>query len=98
MKIKYVIVSALFLLTTSVFAQTASEKNQMTMEQIQTVNINSAGVQELTKVLDGIGKEKATAIVDYRKTHGKFTEMKQLIKVEGIGRKLIEKNKKKIIF
>ncbi|PKG73502.1 competence protein ComEA [Shewanella sp. Choline-02u-19] len=65
---------------------------QSTQDHIQVVNINSASVEQLS-LLRGIGDSKAKAIVDYRKTHGKFDSINQLSNVKGIGDKLIEQNK-----
>ncbi len=60
---------------------------------LNTVNINTAGVDELQKMLKGIGAKKAQAIVDYRTQHGKFTSVEQLTEIKGIGPATLEKNK-----
>lgn len=57
------------------------------------VDINTADVQSLSKNIKGIGKAKAQAIIAYREKHGKFQMVNDLVKVKGIGPKLIEKNK-----
>ena len=54
------------------------------------VNINTAGVQELSELTD-IGPVKAAAIVDYRNAHGNFKTPDDLTKVKGIGAKTLEK-------
>lgn len=59
------------------------------------VNINAAGVRELA-TLPGIGPAKAKAIVLYRKTNGQFKNTKELIRVKGIGPKLMKKIEKEI--
>ncbi len=59
------------------------------------VNINTAGVKEL-KTLPGIGQAKAEAIMLYRKANGQFKNTKDLIRVKGIGPKLMEKIGKEI--
>lgn len=48
------------------------------------VNINTATQAELA-ALPGIGAVKAAAIIEYRKTHGDFDSLSELIKVYGIG-------------
>ncbi|PID65229.1 MAG: hypothetical protein CR977_01770 [Gammaproteobacteria bacterium] len=48
------------------------------------VNINTAGVEELT-ALSGIGEKKAKAIINYRKKNGKFKSVSDLTNVKGIG-------------
>ncbi len=57
------------------------------------VNINTADAQTLSKHIKGIGLKKAEAIVLFRKKHGKFKRVDDLIRVKGIGKKLLEKNK-----
>ncbi len=59
--------------------------------KVAKVNINKASASELQS-LKGIGEAKAKAIVDYRTKNGKFTDVKQLMKVSGIGEKLIAQN------
>lgn len=57
------------------------------------VDINSANVEELAKVLKGVGLAKAKAIVDYRTQHGPFKTVNDLAQVSGIGDKLVERNR-----
>lgn len=64
--------------------------------QADTVNINSATVEELQKSLKGIGKVKAQAIIDYRTTNGPFTSVDQLLEVKGIGKGTLDKNRDRI--
>jgi competence protein ComEA len=56
------------------------------------VNLNTANEDELA-TLTNIGKVKAEAIIAYRNENGKFTTVKDLAKVKGIGDKIIEKIK-----
>ena len=63
---------------------------------IKSVNINSADAQALSKVLKGVGKKKALAIIDWRKKHGPFTNINQLLEVKGIGDKVLANNRNKI--
>ncbi|QQX78837.1 helix-hairpin-helix domain-containing protein [Shewanella sp. KX20019] len=65
---------------------------ERTQAKTLVVNINSASAEQLSS-LKGIGDSKAKAIIDYRKTHGKFDSINQLSNVKGIGDKLIEQNK-----
>ena len=60
------------------------------------VNINSADAKTLAKELDGIGPAKAQAIVDYRQKNGSFKTADDLLKVEGIGAKVLEQNRDNI--
>lgn len=58
------------------------------------VDINSADKAQLIK-LKGIGAKKADAILLYRKTHC-FKNIEDLTSVKGIGKKIVEKNKKNL--
>jgi len=49
-----------------------------------TVNINAAGVPELSQ-LPGLGPSMAQRIVDHRRTHGPFASHEDLLAVAGIG-------------
>jgi competence protein ComEA len=50
----------------------------------QRVNINTAGLEELTS-LPGIGQVRAQAIVDYRFKNGPFSRTDELMNLPGIG-------------
>ena len=56
------------------------------------VNINKADAITLAKRISGIGPAKARAIVAYRQENGPFKSISDLMKVKGIGGKLIDKN------
>ena len=60
------------------------------------VNINTADAKTLARELDGIGPAKAQAIVDYRRQNGAFKTADDLLKVEGIGAKVLEQNRENI--
>jgi len=57
------------------------------------VNVNTADATTIAKELDGIGPAKAQAIVDYRQKNGPFKTPEDLLKVEGIGDKVLDQNK-----
>ena len=59
----------------------------------EPVNVNTADAAALAKALNGIGPAKAKAIVSYRDKNGPFKSVDQLAMVEGITKKLIEKNR-----
>src|SRR4030095_6319153 len=60
------------------------------------VNINTAGVKELMK-LEGVGRQVAQKIVEYRDAHGPFKKPEELRKVEGVGTGLWERNRARIV-
>ncbi len=61
------------------------------------VNVNKADAETIARELQGIGPAKARAIVDYRKSNGPFEAVEDLMKVKGIGRKVLEDNRKNIL-
>ena len=63
----------------------------MDIHQSGKVNINTAGVEELS-ALSGIGEAKARAIVEYREENGCFRSAYELENVEGIGPALVDAN------
>jgi len=60
------------------------------------VDINKADAQTLQENLDGVGPAKAKAIVDYRRKHGKFKSLDNLMQVPGIGEATIKKNRRNL--
>ncbi len=61
------------------------------------VNINKANAETIAEVLNGVGKKKADAIIAYRKQHGSFKSINELLEVKGIGESTLQKNKGKIV-
>ena len=59
------------------------------------ININTAGVKELTK-LEKIGPALAKRIIKYREEHGPFKKVEDIVKVKGIGEKTLKVIKNKI--
>lgn len=59
------------------------------------ININTADVQELTK-LKGVGEKKAEAIIAWRKENGNFKAVDDLLEVKGIGEATLEANRANI--
>jgi competence protein ComEA len=62
------------------------------------VNVNTADARTLARELQGIGMAKAEAIVSYREKNGPFKGADDLVKVKGLGKKLIEQNKANLRF
>lgn len=61
------------------------------------VNINQAGIEELADKLNGIGIQKAKAIVEYREKYGAFNSLENILEVSGIGPAFLEKNRDKLV-
>nr|WP_238930523.1 ComEA family DNA-binding protein [Vibrio sp. S9_S30] len=62
-----------------------------------TVNINTATAEELETLLIGIGEKKAKDIIQFRQENGLFEKAEDLMKIKGIGKSTIEKNKDRIL-
>jgi competence ComEA-like helix-hairpin-helix protein len=52
------------------------------------INLNKASIEELMQ-LPHLGKKRATAIIEYRKTYGSFKSTSELMRVPGMGQKII---------
>lgn len=67
---------------------TVSTARQASQEEVVppkvTVSLNTATAEELA-VLPGIGNELALRIVEYRREHGPFAKIEDVMEVNGIG-------------
>ncbi len=82
----------------AVIAKTGSNTNPQenaAVAQSAVINLNTANVTQL-QTLSGIGKSKATAIIEYRENNGEFSHIDELTLVKGIGDKLLKKLEGKI--
>lgn len=59
------------------------------------INLNKATATELTQ-LKGIGMKYAERIVEFREKNGPFKNVEDLLNVQGIGQKTLDKNKDRI--
>ena len=57
------------------------------------VVVNTADAETISTALKGIGRSKATAIVEYREKHGPFRSADDLSLVKGIGERTVELNR-----
>ncbi|PFR35931.1 helix-hairpin-helix domain-containing protein [Bacillus cereus] len=60
------------------------------------IRINTAVKEQLEKIT-GIGSRKAESILKYREEHGPFQKIEDLLEIDGIGAKSLEKIKGQII-
>ena len=77
-------------------AAPGKEKAKTVQMNMQKINLNTATVKQLLS-LPGIGKKKASAIVDYRQKNGKFKSLEDLTAVKGIGEKMIKKLRDQLV-
>ena len=61
------------------------------------VRINVASAEEISAVL-GLSPKTASAVVEYRSAHGKFTDLESLERVDGINKDKIEEQPEAISF
>ncbi|HCF37638.1 MAG TPA: hypothetical protein DER56_00955 [Thermosipho africanus] len=72
---------------------TVSKTNEVQINmnnELKKININEADEKQLEK-LPGIGPSKAKRIIEYREKNGKFKSLDELLNVNGIGPKTLEK-------
>ena len=88
MRKSHITVAFLILITlcTSAFAQTQGA----TAAPSGVVNINTADAAQLA-YLPHVGAKAAQRIIDYRKAHGSFAKITDLMEVKGFGEKSFER-------
>lgn len=62
----------------------------------EPLDINSANAEQISAALAGVGKVKASAIIQDREKNGNFKNVEDLARVKGIKSSIIEKNRDKI--
>jgi len=62
------------------------------------VNVNTADAKTLARELQGVGMAKAEAIIAHREKNGPFKSADDLVKVKGLGKKLVDQNKSNLRF
>lgn len=99
--ITYIITTLLTVLSIHSFAfdndkpSTTLEPQKAISSEILIVNINQADPKALLS-LKGIGKKKAQAIINYRQKNGDFTDINDLLNVQGIGKLVVKENKNRL--
>lgn len=64
-----------------------------TVQAGEPVNINTADARTLAASLDGVGLNKAKAIIAYRDKQGPFRHPDELVNVKGIGLSTVDRNR-----
>ena len=72
-------------------ADAEPKAEESTAVQTGKININTATKEELMQ-LRSIGEAKAQALIDYRKSNGRFREVYELTYVDGISDKIVAEN------
>ena len=60
------------------------------------VNITDASAESLAAAINGVGLTKAAAIVAYRERHGPFSSVDELVEVQGIGERTVERSRENL--
>ena len=76
--------------------QSAESVTPVQSAVINSINVNNASAEELAAALKGVGLERAKAIVAWRNKNGQFKQVDDLLKVKGIGKKILSANAEKI--
>jgi competence ComEA-like helix-hairpin-helix protein len=84
------------LVAIAVLAVPATAFGAASEEKVSRVNVNTASADELA-TLPGIGPSYAKRIVDYREKNGPFKRVEDLLNVQGIGEKTLEKIRDKVV-
>jgi len=76
--------------------ETTSGNNKISSSNISNkINLNTASLSQLD-TLPGIGPVYAGRIIDYRESHGRFTNINELLNIQGIGSSLFGKLKDEV--
>jgi len=83
------------LVVLALLAVPATASGAAVEEKAGKINLNTAGVEELT-ALPGIGPSYAKRIVEFREKNGPFKKVDDLLNVQGIGEKTLEKIRERV--
>ncbi len=95
MKLKKVLMVLLVIGLVFSFSTSLISAEKKSISKAKLININTASAVTFTD-LPKIGEKIAKRIVDFRKKHGKFKRIEDLMKVKGIGEKTFNRFKKRL--
>ena len=74
-----------------------SEREKASLIAADTpVDINTATPEALAEAITGVGIVKARAIVDWRERNGPFAAVDDLLQVQGIGERTLERSRERL--
>ena len=93
-----IIVAVFFAVNFLALAQTPAPKAQSAAKEVggAKVNVNQASAEQLMTIR-GIGPVMAKRIIDFRDKNGPFKKVEDLLAVQGIGEKNLERFKAQIV-
>jgi competence protein ComEA len=65
----------------------ASRADAVETASVPKININQASAAQFS-LLPRVGSKQADRIVEYRKAHGQFSQIEEIMEVKGVGEKL----------
>ena len=84
------------LVAVALLAAPATAFGAATEEKAARLNLNAASADDLA-TLPGIGPSYAKRIVEYREKNGPFKRVEDLLNVQGIGEKTLEKIRDRVM-
>ncbi len=76
-------------------ADQSLQQHKVEAKKQEVVNLNNSTFEQLVS-LKGVGQTKAKAIIAYRQQAGGFKSVNELVKVSGIGEKIVKENKARL--
>ncbi len=85
------IMTSLFCFSLPLHAAPASKLNPP-----PKVNLNTVDAKTLSKMLKGVGRKRAEAVIAYRQAHHGFKSIDELAQVKSLGAAFVKKNRQQL--